>query len=298
MMGAATRGEIAERLLAGGLPGDTPVAATQWGTRPEQRTVRTTLAGLAGADVRSPSVMVIGAVAALDLAWFEQRPLFGRRVQITGGRDVAARLRALGADVVDTPAIDLVDVDFAVPDVGAYDWVLFTSANAVDRFVSRLHDARAFGGAMVAAIGDATAAALARWRIVADVVPSPSTAEGLLDALPDGPAHALLPRAEVAREVLPEGLRGRGWTVDVLPVYRTEHRAVPDAGADAIVFLSSSAVDAFVEVNGAPSSAVVACIGPITAAAARERGVTVAVEAPAGDVDALAAMLADVLVAR
>ena len=218
LMGVATRAAIADRLLGGGLSAATPVVAVTWGTRPVQRTVRTTLAALGATAIDSPAVIVIGAVADLDLAWFEKRPLFGRRVQVTGGRDVASRLRALGADVVDTPAIEFVDVAFDVPVVATYDWVLFTSANAVDRFVARLHDARSFGAAKVAAIGDATAAALARWRIVADVVASSSTAEGLLDALPTEPARALLPRAEVAREVLPEGLRARGWSVDVLPV--------------------------------------------------------------------------------
>jgi uroporphyrinogen III methyltransferase/synthase len=292
MMGAATRREIAERLLAGGLPGDTPVAATQWGTRPEQRTVRTTLAGLAAADVRSPSVMVIGAVAALDLAWFERRPLFGRRVQVTGGTDVATRLRALGADVIDTPAIELLAVDFVVPDLARYDWVLVTSTNAVDRFFSQVRDARQLGAARVAAIGGATARALERWRVAPDLVASTSTAEGLLDALPEGPACALLPRAETGRAVLPDGLRARGWDVDVLPVYRTEHRAVPDAGADVIVFLSASAVDSFVDANGASTPAVVACIGPVTAERASTRGLTVSVEAPAGDVAALVDLIA------
>jgi uroporphyrinogen III methyltransferase/synthase len=277
------------------VPGATPVAATLWGTRPAQRRVRTTLAGLAGADVRSPSVMVIGAVAALDLAWFEDRPLFGRRIQVTGGDGVTARLRALGADTADTPAIGLAAVDFVVPDLARYDWVLVTSANAVDRFFAQLRDARQLGTAKVAAIGAATAAALERWRIVADVVASPSTAEGLLEALPDAPACALLPRAEVAREVLPEGLRARGWDVDVLPVYRTERRAVTDAGADAIVFLSSSAVDAFVDANGTTTSAAIACIGPITAETARSRGLDVAVESPAGTVTALVDLLVDAL---
>ena len=124
---------------------------------------------------------------------------------------------------------------------------------------------------------------------------SPSTAEGLLDALPSEPACALLPRAEVARDVLPNGLRARGWDVDVLPVYRTEHRAVPDAGADAIVFLSSSAVDSFVDANGASTAAAIACIGPVTATTARQRGLDVTVESPAGDAAVLAELLAAAL---
>jgi uroporphyrinogen III methyltransferase/synthase len=147
----------------------------------------------------------------------------------------------------------------------------------------------------VAAIGDATASALSRWRIAPDLVASTATAEGLLDALPVTPARALLPRAAVARAVLPEGLRARGWDVDVLPVYRTEARAVPDVGADAIVFLSSSAVDAYVDATGAAPNALVACIGPVTASTARQRGLEVAIEARAGDVDALVGLVADAL---
>jgi uroporphyrinogen III methyltransferase/synthase len=290
LMGVATRAAIADRLLAGGLDAATPVAAVTWGTRPEQRSVRTTLGGLGAAPIDHPAVIVIGAVAALDLAWFERRPLFGRRVQVTGGTDVASRLRALGADVIETPAIALVDVDFDVPDLSTYDWVLFTSANAVDRFVARLSDSRALTP-NVAAIGRTTAAALRRWHVAADCVADTATAEGLLAALPPSPARALLPRAEVAREVLPDGLRSRGWTVDVLPVYRAEQRPITDAGADAVVFLSSSAVEAFV----GPTSAVVACVGPVTAASARTRRVAVDVESPAGDVGALVDGLVDAL---
>ena len=290
LMGVATRAAIAERLIGGGLDPSTPVAAVTWGTRPEQRAVRTTLDQLAVAPVDAPAVLVIGAVAALDLEWFERRPLFGRSIQVTGGRDVADRLRLLGAAVIDTPAIELVDVTFDVPDLSSYDWVLFTSANAVNRFLPRLRDARALTP-QVAAIGNATASALAHWHVVADCVATTATAEGLLDVLPSPPARALLPRAEVARDALPDGLRARGWTVDVLPVYRTTSRPVVDAGADAITFLSSSAVEAF---TGA-TDAVVACIGPVTAATARERGLHVVVESPAGDVDALLERLVDAL---
>ena len=291
LMGTATRAAIAQRLVDGGLPPDTPVASVTWGTRPEQRSLRTTLAGLADAPVEAPAVLVIGAVAGLDLAWFESRPLFGRRIQVTGG-DVAEPLRALGAEVIETPAIEIVDVDFDLPDLRTYDWVLFTSANAVDRVVARLSDARAFGAAQIAAIGTGTAGALRRHRIEPDLVPADAVAEGLLDALPAGPSRALLPRAAVARDVLPAGLRERGWTVDVVAVYRTEHRAPATVDADAITFLSSSAVDAYVDENGTDRvPAVVVCIGPITADTARRRGLDVAVVADdhsvAGVIDGL-----------
>jgi uroporphyrinogen III methyltransferase/synthase len=286
LMGVATRGAIAERLVAGGLAPDTPVAAVTWGTRSGQRTVRTTLGDLGAVAVDHPAVIVIGAVAGLDLAWFEHRSLFGTRVQVTNGL-LTAQLRALGADVVETPAITISDAaDGGVSLRGAaerahtYDWVLFTSATAVDRFMTQLRDARQLGTAKVAAIGGGTEAALARWHVAADLVAGDAVAEGLLDALPTEPARALLPRAAVAREVLPDGLRSRGWTVDIVEAYRTVPAAPVAVDADVITFMSSSAVEAYVAANGtARVPPVVATIGPVTSAAARAAGIEVTVEA-------------------
>ena len=283
LMGVATRAAIAERLMGGGLAGDTPVAAVTWGTRPEQRSVRTTLAELGTVPVEHPAVLVIGAVAGLDLAWFERRPLFGKRIQVTSGR-IAAPLRALGAEVIETPAIEITDGDrdalrAAAERASSYDWALFTSANAVDRFLPHVRDARALPN-RIAAIGPGTAAALAAWHVVADLVPPEAVAESLLDALPMEACRALLPRAAEARDVLPDGLRSRGWTVDVVDAYRTVARAPAAVDADAITFLSSSAVNAYVDANGTNRlPRVVACIGPVTAATARERGVRVDIEA-------------------
>src|SRR5688500_831951 len=149
LMGVATRALIAERLQAGGLAADTPVAVTRWGTRPEQRTVRTTLGGLADADVPSPALIVIGAVAGLACAWFVRRPLFCRSVVVTRARTqasgLAARLAALGADVVEVPTIEIADpsdggaaLAEAAGAVRSYDWTVFTSANAVERFTPHL----------------------------------------------------------------------------------------------------------------------------------------------------------------
>jgi len=263
LMGTATRAAIAQRLQDGGLPADTPVVAVTWGTRAEQSTVRTTLGGLGAAPVVAPAVIVIGAVAALDLSWFEQRPLFGQRIQVTSDGPLADRLRSLGADVVHTPAIEIADVGFDVPDVASYDWVLFTSANAVDRFVPALRDARAFGAARIAAVGPATAAALAARNVAADLVPDDAIADAVLAALPDAPARALFPCAAERRPTLPDGLRARGWTVDEVVVYETRRRpGVVADWVDAITFLSPSAVDAF---RDQPLPPVVVCIGPVTA---------------------------------
>ena len=264
LMGTATRAAIARRLVDGGLAPETPVAAVTWGTRPEQSTVRTTLAGLGDAPVEAPAVIVIGPVAGLDLSWFENRPLFGKRIQVTsdpGG--LAATLGALGADVILTPAIEVVDVPFDVPDVASYDWVLFTSASAVERFVPALRDARVFGAARVAAVGPATAAALRAHRVEPDLVPDDAIADALLAALPDAPCRALFPAAAEVRPTLPDGLRARGWVVDVLTVYETGRRPAQRTNADAITFLSPSAVDAY---RSEPLPPVVVCIGPVTAA--------------------------------
>ena len=302
LMGVATRAAIAQRLVAGGLAADTPVAAVTWGTRPEQRTVRTTLGELGRAAIDHPAVIVIGAVAGLDLRWFEQRPLFGRRVIVTGG-ELGPRLRALGADVVDARSIEIVDpsdggraLRDAAERVATYDWVLFTSRNAVDRFLPLLRDTRAFGDAKVAAIGSGTAGALARWHVAADIVADEATGEGLLDALPRDGARALLPRAAVARDALPDGLRSRGWTVDLVEAYRTVASSPPPVvEADAITFLSSSAVHAYVDANGTASvPPVVACIGPVTATTARGLGITVTIEADPHTADGVV----DGLVAR
>ena len=194
LMGAGRAADIAEALLAGGRAPATPVAAVRWGTRPEQRTVRGTLATLAAMGVESPSAIVIGEVAGLDLSWFERRPLFGRRVVVTRAREQASELRArleqLGADVIELPSIALQDLDFELPALDPYAWVVFTSANGVDAFFDRGLapaglDARALAPARVAAIGPGTSRALVRRGIRADLVPEQFVAESLLAAFPD-----------------------------------------------------------------------------------------------------------------
>ena len=315
LMGVATRGAIAERLMAGGLAADTPVVSVQWGTRPQQRTVRTTLGSLGQADVDAPATLVIGAVAALDLAWFERRPLFGRRVVVTRAReqasDLAERLVALGAEVVELPTIEIVDPSdggAALLEAGgqlsSYDWVVFSSARAVTQLCGLLHDARSFGPVRVAVVGAATADALRAFGVVADLVPERFVAEGLVEAFPPGSGRVLLPQAAVAREALVDGLRAKGWHVDVVEAYRTE-RVVPDPAvvdaariADAVTFTSSSTVRHFVDAVGVEEvPPVVACIGPITAETAEHLGLHVDVVAEVstvdGLVDALVAALSD-----
>lgn len=311
LMGVARMGRIAEELMAGGLSPDTPVAAVRWGTRPEQTTVRATLATIAVQPLATPSVIVVGEVAAVDLAWFERRPLFGRRVVVTRTREQASQLavalRDLGAEPIEVPVIEIVEpadggaaLAAAAGQLSTYDWVVITSPNGAERLCGAVRDARAFGGVRVAAIGPGTAAVLVRHGVEPDLVPERFVAEELLGALPEGPGRLLLARAEVARDVLPDGLRARGWDVDIVDAYRTVPAPITDdqraavAAADVITFTSSSTVEhslvAF-EPDGLP--AVVACIGPVTAATAREHGLTVAIEATVHTIDGLAAALAE-----
>jgi uroporphyrinogen III methyltransferase/synthase len=315
LMGVARIGRIAEALMAGGRSPDTPVAATQWGTRPEQRTVRATLATIAAAPLGSPSTIVVGDVAACDLAWFENRPLLGRRVVVTRARaqarELVARLAALGAAAVEVPAIEIVDPDdggaalaAAVERLGDYDWLVLTSPNGARRLLDALdragRDARALGGVRLATIGPGTAAALADARLVPDLVPPRYVAESLLDSFPDPPTsggragRVLLVRAAVARDVLPAGLAARGWEVHVVDGYRSEPVPLSEAHAKAlaeaeiVTFTSSSTVtNLLAAAAGRPLPPVVAAIGPVTASTARDRGLEVAVEAEVHTIDGL-----------
>ncbi len=309
LMGAGRIAEIARDLQAGGLAPDTPTIAVRNGTRTDQHTTRATLATIAGAGVEAPAAIVVGDVAALDLAWFEARPLFGRRVVVTRAREQAsglrARLESLGAAVVELPAIEIEPVDFDLPDLAAYEWLVFTSANGVEAFFERGlapsgHDARALAGLRVAVIGPGTAAALASRGVAADLVPDQYVAEALVEAFPAPPrpgGRVLIARAVRARDALADGLRAHGYAVDVLPVYRTV-TATPDRDAldqvrngavDAITFTSSSTVDNLCDLLGAfpnPQPLVVS-IGPITSKTAKERGLRVDAEATEHTIDGL-----------
>lgn len=316
LMGVAHRAEISARLIDAGLAAATPVAAIRWGTRPEQRTVRTTLGGLAGVELEPPVTMVIGAVAGLDLAWFESRPLFGRRVVVTRARsqapELTARLARLGAEVVSVPTIEIADpgdggaaLAGAAARVREYDWVLFTSANAVERFMARLRDARAFGDVRVAAVGPGTATALASAGVLADLLPPESVGEALVDEIPAGRGRVLVPQAAAARAVVVDGVRAKGWAVDVVEAYCTRPVEPPPevlaaaAKADAIAFTSSSTVTNYVDAAGVTAvPSVVACIGPVTADTARERGLEVTVVASPHTLDGLVDALTSVLAKR
>lgn len=308
LMGVGRWPRIAERLLAAGRPPDTPAAAVRWGTRPEQHTVRATIATLADHPLAAPSVIVVGSVAAEDLGWFERRPLFGRTVVVTRARaqasGLAHDLRTLGASVVEAPTIEVVDpsdggaaLRAALADVSRYDWLVLTSPNGVARALAHVPDVRALAGVQVAAVGTATADALAQERVVADLVPDRFVAEGLAEVFPAPPVgggRVLLARAEVARTALPDALRAMGWGVDDVPAYRTAPAPVAGevadriAAADAVTFTSSSTVTNLVEAIGVERiPPVVATIGPVTSATAAELGLVVSVEADPHTTEAL-----------
>ena len=320
LMGVGRWPQIAERLLAAGRSPDTPAAAVRWGSRPNQHTVRATIATLAHHRLEAPSVIVVGPVAAEDLNWFEGRPLFGRTVVVTRARAQASAfahdLRSLGASVIEAPTIEVVDpsdggaaLRAAVHDLSSgavsYRWVVFTSVNGVERTFDHLPDARVLSGVQVAAVGTATADALAARRIVADLVPERFVAEGLAEvfpAPPPGGGRVLLARAEVARTELPDALRAMGWEVDDVAAYRTAPAVVSDelagriTAADAVTFTSSSTVTNLVAAVGVDRvPPVVASIGPVTTATATRLGLEVTVEAEPHTTEALLAVLLSAL---
>jgi uroporphyrinogen III methyltransferase/synthase len=313
---------IAERLAAAGRPASQRVAVVQRGTLAGQRTVTATLETIAGAvadaGLRPPAITVVGPVAELreTLAWLERRPLHGETVAVTRARaqasELAARLRALGAEVVETPAIRIEPLAVELPDLGGYSLVCFTSPNGVRLFFEALPgDARALARARVAAIGPGTARALRSHGIEPDVVPERFVAEGLLEAL-DGDLtgqRALVARAAEARDTLPDGLRRRGALVDVLPLYRTVAESLPESARDAlksagyVTFTSSSTVRYLLEALGgdakdALGGARLVSIGPVTSSTLREHGLEPDVEAERHDVDGLVAALTDDAAAR
>jgi len=319
--------DVAARLIAGGRSADEPAAAVERGTTPAQRTVSATLADLpdavAAAGIAPPAVMLIGPVAARreTIAWLERRPLFGLRVVVTRARaqasGLAATLAALGADVIELPAIrvvpriDSAEVSDAVGAIHSYALVCLTSPNGVRLLFDALEaaglDARALANATVAAIGPGTARALAARGIRADVVPERSVAEALVESLEavdvtDRPV--LVARAADARDVLPDALRERRAKVDVVALYETvaeepDPEAVEAASsADYVTFTSSSTVRNFVAAigGGFPERARVVSIGPVTSEAAREAGLTVDLEAESHDLDGLVeALVADAM---
>jgi uroporphyrinogen III methyltransferase/synthase len=337
LSGVGSIAENARGLIEAGRDPETPVAMTRVGTTTAQSTVTSTLENIA-ADARAarmapPAVTVVGEVVNLReaLSWFETKPLFGWRVLVPRTKEQAgsltARLREYGAVPDEVPTISVepprnpLQMDKAVRGLveGRYEWIAFTSVNAVkavrEKFEEYGLDARAFSGLKIAAVGDKTAQAIAAWGLRADLVPSgEQSAAGLLadwppyDDVLDPINRVFLPRADIATENLVAGLIDLGWECDDVTAYRTVRAAPPPAPTrdaiktgkfDAVVFTSSSTVRNLVGIAGKPHpSTVIAVIGPATAKTAEEHGLRVDVLSPKPDVEVLVDALADFGAAR
>ncbi len=323
LMGVGNLRQICNELMANGRPAATPAALVRWGTKSEQEVLETTVKEAAD-DVerlgfRPPAIFIVGEVVKLrhELRWFDNRPLFGKKILVTRARAQASAfsecLEKLGATCIEAPVIEVVpaddnyeSLDAAIAQLSSYDWLIFTSVNGVEYFFSRLEerklDARALASAKVAAIGSSTAQALLQFGIRADLVPPQYRAEELVYSLGDAVVgkKILLPRAKKAREVLPDELRAHGAIVDVVQCYKTvkakedysEIKALLAAGKiDVVTFTSSSTVNNFVKLIGdksiLPPNQIYAAIGPITAATCRKNGLNVSIEAQKYTLDGL-----------
>ena len=320
-MGLFHFGAIARELIARGRPANTPALAVRWATRPDQETLAGTLATLPGLieqhAMKPPATIIVGEVVRLHqkLAWYERLPLFGRRIVVTRAKGQAealsARLRALGAEVVELPTIeirpaaDYEPLDRAIAALASYDWLIFTSANGVRFFLDRLDrsaaDLRAVR-AKICAIGPATRAAVEALHLKVDLMGKEYVAEGLVEAFASHDLvgkRVLLPRAAVARDLVPVELTRRGALIDVVEAYRT---VIPEEAAtharelftaarkpDCITFTSSSTVQNFLAVAGAETLAgvKVVSIGPVTSKTARGLGIEISAEAQPYTVDGL-----------
>jgi uroporphyrinogen III methyltransferase / synthase len=336
-MGVGRLREISAGLVSAGRSPGTSVAVIRWGTVPEQRTITGTLEDIADkvaeANLRPPAITVVGDVVALreaGLDWYERRPLFGRRVVVTRARaqagELSVELERLGAEVLEFPTIevrppdDLGPLDEAIRDLDSFDWLVFTSVNGVEAFVERLErhglDLRAVPrDAKVAAIGPATAERVRETGLRVVVVPREFRAEALIEELAGDELagkRVLIPRARVAREILPDKLREAGAEVVVPPAYESVPssegkdelaRRLEVGEVDCVTFTASSTVENFVgafgegEARRLLSGTRVACIGPITADTARGRGIRVDVEAREYTIPGLVEAVADLFAA-
>ncbi len=312
-MGLSMAGEIARQIVARGRSPETPAIAVRWGTRADQETVTGTLATLGhqieAAGLKPPATIIIGDVVELrgKLNWFERLPLFGKRIVVTRAAEQAgelsSRLRSLGATVIEFPVIELraaadpTPLDAAIARLAGYDWVIFTSVNGVRFFMDHL-DASAADlrglRARICVIGPATRAAVEALHLKVDLMPEEYVAESLVAAFSGHDLKGkriLLPRAAVARDVIPVALGALGAQVDVVEAYRNviPSRRAELGSADWITFTSSSTVTNFLALAGreALRGTRVASIGPVTSATLRAQGIEVHAEARTYTLDGL-----------
>jgi uroporphyrinogen III methyltransferase/synthase len=309
-MGLSMAGEIARQIVARGRSPETPAIAVRWGTRADQETVIGTLATLAqqveAAGMKPPATIIIGEVVELrgKLNWFERLPLFGKRIVVTRAAEQAgelsSRLRSLGATVIEFPVIELraaadpAPLDAAIARLAEYDWLIFTSVNGVRFFMDRLDassaDLRSLR-ARICVIGPATRAAVEELHLKVDLMPEEYVGERLVAAFSGYDLkgkRVLLPRAAVARDVIPVALGALGALVDVVEAYRNvlPSKRAELGSVDWITFTSSSTVSNFLALAGR-QSARIASIGPVTTATLREHGIEVHAEAKTYTLDGL-----------
>jgi uroporphyrinogen III methyltransferase/synthase len=320
-MGIFSIREIAAEIVRHGRSAETPAVAVRWGTRPDQETVTGTLATIADrieqAGLKPPATVIVGEVVALreKIDWFEKLPLFGRKIVVTRAADQAAELcdclRALGADAIELPVIvlepplDPAPLDRAIEHLGGYDWLIFTSVNGVRFFLERLdqsqHDLRSLR-ARICAIGPATRRAVEDLHLKVDLMPEEYVAESLVGAFASvdlASKRVLLPRAAVARDVIPNELAKLGAQVDVVEAYRNVVPSNAPARAheifaapkkpDWITFTSSSTVKNLLAITGreALEGVRIASIGPVTSSTLCAHGVKVDAEATQFTLDGL-----------
>jgi len=320
-MGVSNLTEIARALTQHGRHPHTPVAVIRWGTRPNQEVITGTLRdiGRKARAIQPPAVTVVGDVVKLrdSLNWFERLPLFGKRIVVTRARDQAGQLRdalrELGAEIVEVPTIEIRDpsswksLDEAIRRLEEFDYLVVTSVNGVRNFLARLQacgrDLRDLKGLEIGAIGPATAAEFSKSGIRVDFLPQEYQAEGLLEVLGNREVRGkafLIPRAKVARDLLPRELTKRGARVEVVEAYETVLPRFPaqeldrllTPPPDVITFTSSSTALNFAKLLGKPkmkklAAAAQASIGPVTSEAIRGLGLSVTIEAKESTVGGL-----------
>jgi uroporphyrinogen III methyltransferase/synthase len=317
-MGVANLGAITTELIKHGRAPSTPVAIIRWGTKSKQETVVGTLETIVEmvtrAGIKPPAITIVGEVISLrqKLSWFENRPLFGKRIITTRSRAQASaltrRLIDLGADVSELPTIEIDPIgengDLAkeIADIDKHDWAIFTSPNGVEVFFKlfmKIHgDIRNLGKIRIASIGPGTTAAIEKYRVKAEITAKESVAEGLLESLKSIPSwkniSVLLPRASEARDLMPDTLTSWGALVKVAPAYTTIKPRNPDREIidkilngeyDCITFSSSSTFENFValfsseEFSRISSTLKAVSIGPVTSSTIKRHGISPVMEA-------------------